>query len=352
MTVVASVATLLALAGCGSHDLADPPPATSSPHVAATTTADAAGPPSQIPWWSRGELHVSEGSIPTQMRQIVARGGTTIIGSATRHGSTWRILRDDSLVGLFASRSPGAHPVLSPDGRSAAWATSVRTHRYNLYEADTRFTVTAYDVGRARVTGTTEIDSRTYCCDEGGVVEVAGVDSDGSVILARSSDRAWIWRPGTRPVRLTGALRSRGIAGNDPWPGGVSWTIGDSSEDPAAFGRVSRSGVVTRAGRVPQSQDGLWSSDGASYAYVPFTKFGHRRPVVWSDGTRVQLRLRHAAEVVGWESSQELILLTDGRPRRPALRPVVLARCDTRTGFCEPAGPPIRDAHLAAARLL
>jgi hypothetical protein len=107
-------------------------------------------------------------------------------------------------------------------------------------------TVTAYDVGRARVTGTTEIDSHTYCCDEGGVVEVAGVDSDGSVILARSSDRAWIWRPGTRPVRLTGALRSRGIAGNDPWPGGVSWTNGDSSDDPAAFGRVSRSGVVTR----------------------------------------------------------------------------------------------------------
>ncbi len=242
--------------------------------------------------------------------------------------------------------------MLSANGRFAAWVTSVRTHRYNLYEAETRFTVTAYDVGRDRITGTTAMNSHTYCCDGGGVLEVEGVDSDGSVIVARDNDRAWIWRVGPDPVRLSGDVRAGAVVGNDPWPGGVSWTTGDGSDDPAAFGRVSRTGVVTRVGRVPQSQDGLWSPDGSSYAYVPFTKLGHRKPVVWSGGTRVHLKLRRAAEVVGWESPHRLIVLTAGKPGRPALRPAVLVRCDSRTGTCAPAGPPIPDAHLAAARLL
>jgi hypothetical protein len=261
------------------------------------------------------------------------------------------ILRGGSLVDLFATKSPGAHPVLSADGRFAAWATSVDAHRYDLDEADTTFTITAYDVKKGAVTGTTEIDSHTFCCDGGGVVEVAGVDGDGSVILARSSDRAWLWRPGSDPVRLTGDVRARGVLGNDQWPGGVSWTIGEgSSDDPAALGRVSSGGVVTRMARVPQSQDGVWSPDGSSYAYLPFTKSGHRRPVVWSDGRRTRLQLRRAADVVGWESSHALILLMDGRRGRPGLRPAILVRCDARTGDCEQAGRPIPRAHLAAWR--
>jgi hypothetical protein len=347
----AALVLLLGLAGCGSDHRSVPrslPPSAR----AATPTTDPLGPPPDIAWWSRGELHVGEGVIPLQMGQVVARGGTTIIGRATSHGSTWRILRGHRLVDLFSTRSQGARPVLSANGRFAAWATSVRTHRYNLYEADTRFTITAYDVGHSRATGVTDIDSHTFCCDGGGVVDVVGVDADGSVVLARDLDRAWVWRPGSRPVRLTGDVHVRGVPGNDPWPGGVSWTVGGSSDDPAAYGHVSAHGVVTRTGRVPQSQDGLWSPDGSSYAYLPVTKFGQRMPRVWSDGTEVRLKLRRAAEVVGWESSHELILLTAGKRGRPTLRPAVLARCDVRTGDCEQAGPPVPHARLAVSRLL
>jgi hypothetical protein len=40
-----------------------------------------------VPWSSGGALHVSGRTIPTPMRQVVFRGGTTIVGRATRYGS-------------------------------------------------------------------------------------------------------------------------------------------------------------------------------------------------------------------------------------------------------------------------
>lgn len=349
----AVVAVLIVLAGCGTDDRSTPTGAHPASPPRTTTAAEPVGPRSQIPWWSNGSLHVSGRTIPTRMRQLTARGGTTIVGRATSRGSTWKIVRGEQLVDLFSTHSPGSRPVLSANGRFVAWTTSAVSRRINEFEADTAFTVTAYDVRRGTVSGTTSVESHTFCCDGGGVVEVAGVDNDGAVVVARYGYEAWIWRAGADPVELSGTVRSPRVTGNDPWPGGVSWTVGEgSSDDPAAFGRAASDGAVMRVGRVPQSQDGLWSPDGSSYAFVPFTKVGHRRPVVWSAGTRVRLQLRHAADIVGWESTHELILLTEGRPGRPALRPAVLARCDSRTGTCEQAGPPIPDAHLAASRLL
>jgi hypothetical protein len=280
------------------------------------------------------------------MRQVVARGGTTIAGRATQGGSHWMILRGARLVELFSTRSSGAHPVLSADGRFAAWTTSVDTHRYSEYEAETTFTVTAYDVGAGRVTGTTTVASRTFCCDGGGVVVVAGVDNDGAVVLARYSDQGWLWRAGSDPVPLTGPVRLRGLTGLDQWPGGVSWTTGASSADPAAYARVSARGSTRRLGRVPVSQGGVWSPDGTAYVFQPFSKLSRSPAIVWSHGTRVRLRDAGVGGIVGWESRHSVVLYQRGRHGRPALRPAVLVRCDARTGDCEQAGPAIADAYL------
>jgi hypothetical protein len=256
------------------------------------------------------------------------------------------VVRGQRLVELFSTRALGAHPVLSANGRFAAWATYVDTHRYNLYEADTTFTVTAYDVRRGGVIGTTELGSHTFCCDGGGVISVSGVDNDGAVILARYSDRAWSWRPGREPVQLSGPVKLRGVSGIDPWPGGVSWTSGSSSSDPAVYARVSPSGRTVPLGRVPVSQDGIWSPDGASYAYQPFSTLGRRRAMVWSLGSRVRLHARHVGGIVGWESRRSVVLVTRGSHGRPGMRPAVLIRCHVATGDCEQAGPPIRGAQL------
>jgi len=342
---VTVVGVLVLVSGCGSGDRSDSP-APLPARTSVATTSDTIGPPPEIAWWSRGVLHVDEGTIPTRMAQVVWRGGTTIIGRATSHGSTWRIVRGDGLTDLYSTRSPGSHPALSANGRYAAWATSVDTRRLSDLEADTRYTVTAYDVGRGRVIDTTRLDSRTYCCDGGGVIEVVGVDADGSVVLARYSDRAWIWRPGSSPVQLTGGVRTRAVVGNDPWPGGVSWTVGSGSGDPAAFGRPSPNGVVTRMGRVPQSQDGIWSPDGASYAYPPAVKERRARPVLWSGGRRRTLQAPPGAWPVAWESNGRVILAA--RNHDASIRVV---RCWVSDGRCEQAGPRLRHARLPTRSL-
>jgi hypothetical protein len=275
------------------------------------------------------------------MRQVVFRGGTTIVGRATRYGSRWLILRGDHLVDLYSTRSLGSHPVLSADGRYAAWATYVDERRYSDFEAETTFTVTAYDVDRGAVVGTTAMRSHTYCCDGGGRIDVAGVDNDGAVVLMRSSDRAWVWRPGGAPVPLSGAVRASRLAMNDPWPGGVSWTIGNSSDDPAAYGRVSTDGAVTRLGRVPQSQDGLWSPQAGAYVYSPAVKERQLRPVVWRDGRRQRLDAPKGAWPLAWESERR-VLLVDG-DEDASIR---LVRCWVSDGRCEQAGPRLRHAQV------
>lgn len=314
------------------------PPASSTTH-----TARQVGFPPRMPWWSRGRLHVEEGVMPTTLRRIVARGGTTIIGRATQHGSHWMILRERGPVDLFATRSLGAHPMLSANGLYAAWTTSAVTHSYDGPTADTAFTITAYDVGRGRVAGSTVIESRTACCDGNGDIHVAGIDNDGTVIVARYADRAWAWRPGGNPAELTGAVRPGNLTSVDQWPGGVSWTTGSSSGEPAAFGRVSATGVVTPVGRVPQAQGGLWSPHGTSYAYSPIRKPTQTRPVVWHDGQRFLLQAPSGSRPLAWESEGRVLLVDAGDPDSGPIR---LLRCFTVDRRCEQAGPVLHRAVL------
>jgi hypothetical protein len=254
------------------------------------------------------------------------------------------IVGGDEPTGLVSTRSLGVRPVLSANGRYAAWTTSVVTRRENEFDADTEFTVTAYDVGRGAESGSTVLDSHTACCDGDGVVAVAGVDNDGSVVIARYADRAWVWHPGRQPVQVAGDIRPDRLPGNDQWPSGVSWTAGNSSDDPALLGRVSDDGVVTRSGRVPQAQGGLWSPEGTAYAYAPAVKGSSVRPVVWRDGRRRVLDAPRGAWPVGWESERRVLVVATGD--LDAARRVRLVRCWVVDGRCEQAGPPLRHVRL------
>lgn len=341
--VVGSALVLLGTCGSPERETPASAPSPSTDSTKSTTSAPLVGPPPEIPWWSHGKLHLEEGVIRTPMRQIVARGGTTIVGRATQHGSTWMVLRGDGLADLLSTRSLGVRPVLSANGLFAAWTTSVVTHRYNEFDAETTFTVTAYDVGRGTVTGATVIDSRTACWDGDGVIDVAGVDNDGTVVVARYSDRVWTWRPGGHPAELIERVRPRDLPGNDQWPGGVSWTTTGTSSDPAVFAQVSTTGEVTRVGRVPQTQGGQWSPDGTSYAYDPYSKLGGPRPVVWRDGNRQTLHAPRGASVLAWESRHRVLLILGGDLDAPTLR---IERCWVSDGRCEQAGPPLHHARL------
>jgi hypothetical protein len=276
------------------------------------------------------------------MRRIASRGGTTIVGRTTQHGSAWLILRGDQLVPLVSIDEPGVEPVLSANGRHAAWTTSRTLRRVDRYTTESVVTVHAYDVTRGRRVGTTSLESRVTCCDQGGVISVLAIDDDGTVLLTRSYRHAWAWRPGRAPVDVLGPVNRAAAPPDDQWPGGVTWLTTDDAAGPAAFGRVGHSGVVRRAGGLTQGILGLWSPDGTSYAFRPLVGRSHRfPPVVWTSGRRVRMQVPPRSGLVGWESARSVIVRTGHRP-------TVLFRCDARSGACEQAGSPLRHAVLPA----
>ena len=335
---------IISVTACGSGD-SDP---TATPALSSRTTTPRAprttqtGSPTTLPWWSKGRLHVEGEIIPTRMRRIVSRGGTTIVGRTTQRRSAWLALRGNHLVPLVSVDEPGVEPVLSANGRYAAWTTSRTLRRVNRYTTERVVTVHAYDVARGRRVGTTSLESRVTCCDQGGVISMLAIDDDGTVVLTRSYRHVWAWRPGRAPVDVLGPVNRAAAPPDDQWPGGVTWLTTGNGAGPAAFGRVSHSGEVTRVGRLTQGVQGLWSPDGTSYAFRTLVgRSDAFPPAVWTSGRRVRMQVPPPSGLVGWESARSVIVRT-GR------RPTVLYRCAARSGACEQAGPPLRHAVLSA----
>jgi hypothetical protein len=301
-----------------------------------------------LPWWSAGYLHVGGALIPTTMRRIVTRGGTTLVGRMTVHGSAWRIVRGGHLRPLFATRSAYVRPLVSANGRNVAWVRSQTLRRIDRYRSVALFTITAYDVWSGQRVASTQLRSRTQCCDQGGVLGVLAVANDGAVLVHRNDDLSWVWRPGQALIRLQASAqaRLRSVVGGGQWPGGVTWLVTDDGAGPAAYGRVDPSGALVRLGRVPQAFDGLWSQDGTSYVFQPFSKGSDYPPVVWTRAGRVRLQVRHLARIIGWESARSVIVSVAPRGHHPPARVAILVRCDAHTGACEQAGAALHGATL------
>ena len=315
-------------------------PTRSPTSTSPASDADPVGAPTTLPWWSAGRLHLDGRTIRTPLREIVSRGGTTLIGRTGQHGSTWRLVRGTRQVTLISTPERYVEPVVSANGHHLAWVESHEIRRFDRYTTAVVFTFHAYDVRRGRQVGTTRVESRVTCCDAGGVHQVAGVDNDGTVLLDRLYDRLLVWRPDRAAVLASGALHPRAVTGNDQWPGGVSWLATQDGAGPAAYGMTDAAGVTTRIGRVPQGPGGLWGRGGRAYVYRPYSEApdGPAAVVWWAD-RRVRLRAPARARIVGWESARSVIL-------RAGRRPTVLIRCDAGTGRCEQAGAPLRDPVL------
>lgn len=331
----------LALTGCGSHNSSSHRSAPLPTSTGATSSGPVVGPPPEIPWWSRGVLHVSEGTIRTSNSHVIARGGTTIVGPYHGNG-TWLIQRGDQLVPLVAKRDTVSPPVLSANGRFAAWTTSKVIHRYTRFVTESSFAATAYDVGRGRVTGTTTIESRVSCCDAGGVLQTLGVDDDGAVVLHVLGRQSFFWHPGRAPVQIRLPL-DQWLDAGDQWPHGIAYATHQDGALPAAFARVDHDGHVHRIGAVPVASTGVWSADGSAYAYTPLSKSKDFRARVWRDGEVTVLEAPRRARVIMWESPTKVLLERVGDVD---VDPVYLYRCDVDSRICESAGKPLRHVHL------
>lgn len=292
----ATLVALLALSGCGEKAApASEPDRVAAPPANPTSSGYAArpeGPPTDVPWWQDGVLHVDGTTIRTRLSTIVHRGGTTVIGRTTiGRGAEWHLVRGGDLVPLVTGEAP-ITPLVGADGRRVAWA--------EVDEGLQR--ITAYDVASGRVAGTWTTDDPVSSYERVGAVIVLGIRPDGGVLLSALRDRArWrgVWTPGEEPETV---LEETAVL--DPWPGDQVWP-----------------------GTVPPVEGGTWSGDGRRYAYQSGSW-----TVAGVDGEQVGLRTPADVQtgLIAWESPMGVLL-----EARRSQRRLGLLRCDAATGACE-----------------
>ena len=335
--VAGAVVLMVLLVGCAAagppdHAAAELP---SAPPISVADLPE--GPPSSYPWLAGGLLQVGSVSIRIEAESVVFRGGTTLVGVTDDHHSRWWLFDEDRLVPLHDEATPYVVPVLSADGGTVAWRSDEASTVVDELTRHLVWEVVAYDVPTRSVLGRTHLEGDVRCCDQGGMLFVAGVANDGRVSLSGGpAGGLSTWRPGDAPVTvIRGPV---GYVGADSWPLGVSYLLPCDSGERVRFGRVDERGVVTELGRAPQS--GVWSEDGrriAVHQVGASGPTGHLQVVEPLTGETVVLGLPPAATwtVLAWEDETHLIA-AQVRTRDtgdPTYTSVV--RCDAVSGACE-----------------
>lgn len=349
--VVVSLSVALLTSGVlRSESGPDPaPPAPSPSRTEAPSLADLPeGPPTSVPWWKAGVLHVDGAQIPTPLKVLVFRGGTTVIGrSSVDSGASWFLVSDGELVPLVASQSPVV-PEVSPDGSRVVWVEETARQRLGTYRSRVSYRVVAYDVAARQQVDALERTEVVECCDASGSLVVLGIDDAGRVLMTSLGRATALWTPGGGYLELRGPEAE--LLMGDMWPRGVSWQEqGHGIMDLfGGYGTVADDGTVRQVGTMPDDQRGRWSDDGAAYAY-PGNVDGEAPAKdvldhVWVqriDAEKpVELRLppEPSFEIVAWESADAVLLQARqpyGEPgdHEPGL--VGLVRCDASSGDCE-----------------
>jgi hypothetical protein len=277
-------------------------------------------PGTSVPYWQDGVLHVGETEIETTYRDLEFANGTTLVGRVAR--GEWFHVVGGELVPLPMG-DPGLDPKLSADGDTAAWVTAVD---------ETTRRVVAWDLTTDTAIDEVETPVAVECCDVGGDVVLHGVDAEGRAFW--SSDRTFVWKPGSEPVVVTGA--STAIFG-ELWPGGLMYQSDDLPELTTApigtFGTVDDDGRFTKVGDVSSEQNGRWSPDGQHYVW------GNKEQTTFQvddlEGGFVRLELDPSAYdfvgIAAWESLDDVIFRAGSGSSR------TLLRCSASTGECEVA---------------
>jgi hypothetical protein len=299
------------------------------------------GAPTTLPWWQRGRLHVGDVVISTRLNDISSRDGTTVVASDEdrRFGrpTVW-FLVDGTELQQLPMLANAARPLISANGHWIAWL-EVRARDTDRYRRIERYRVVVYNVRRQRIAN--HFRDRRLVEWEDGIngIWLRTLSNGGRLVFSRGSDGVQVLSPHSGPVPFGGPQIGNGVS-PDGWPRGT--TVFRSNTETSLYGSVDRNGRFDTAGRFTVSFSGLWSADGATYAY---TDDDTPDLTYWTrtlDNVSTQLSAPTDVRgfgIVGWESTDAVILWHfDDYSSQPTSQ---LIRCFATTSACEqvPDGP-------------
>lgn len=295
----------------------------------ASVAALATGSPTSIPYWSNGVLHVKGSTVAMASQPIVkSSNGSTLVVQDPASADMSIALVEGTQVRTLGTDAATSYPVISSDGRLAAWETAsskpkVTLHLWNLQSG-------------SQVAAKT-FASRQQCCAAPSVP--VGIDARGRVYVD-DGGYPLVWNTANGTLSdITGVVGSSLYGANSEGPllEDTSATANKGSLGATVFGTVDSGGAFHRIGRFPAQQE-LWSPTGAYFAYQSAPGAVMVRNAA---GDKIALGLpRGASSLSVWESAH--VLLTT----RVEGGSTYWLRCDVTTGTCEiadslPTGPQV-----------
>lgn len=299
------------------------------------------GASTMLPWWQRGRLHVGDIVIKTRLNDISSRAGTTVVATDEdrRLGrpTVW-FLVDGTELQQLPMLANADRPLISANGHWIAWL-EVRAPDTDRYRRIERYRVVVYNVQRQRIAR--HFRDRRLVEWEDGIngIWLRTLSNSGRLVFSRGSDGVQVLSPRSGPVLFGGPQLGNGVT-LDGWPRGT--TVFRSNADASVYGAVHADGSFERAGRFTVSFSGLWSADGATYAYADYDTADLTYWARTLDDVSTQLGTPSDVRefgIVGWESTDAVILWHfDDYSNEPTSH---LIRCFATTSACEqvPDGP-------------
>jgi len=301
------------------------------------------GAPPRLPYRLGSRFYVDGRPIPVAAR---TRVGMSEMASAV--GRT--VLATSSGVYLVVGKGvirmtaqPGSFPVVSSDGRWAAWEVGGADISLVAWNLQTRA-----EIGRI----VTPLQHAT-CCGGGDVAYPTGMDTLGRVYLS-SGGPTWMWD------HRTGAFSTIRAQPHDGSMTGVSGLSvffhvdapfeavkagGLPGEGHTVYGIVSASSRFQQRGRIPGQVTG-WDPTGRRVLTTDLNG-NHARVIDLTDHRAIQLHLPIRVNVVQpvWEGGSDVLVLVN-IDRPPAGHGRAILRCSANNGECQTAAGPAGPAAL------
>lgn len=310
--------------------IATHPPTTAPPTGRPVLASLPRGAAPDIPYWSKGVYHLGDYQRPMTMPSIWSMNGTSLVDVPTRHGRTQiYLVNGQHLVPLTSSAS--SWPVISSDGRLAAWKTAGE---------GTLIRLVLWDLTTNQQVATQQFEPHPHCCE--APVSPVGIDGQG---------RVYVWDGGIPQIWDPSVHRVQEVTGvSEPTRSGMSGvsidgpifadfsTFADKEDARSIFGTVDAGGVFHRLGRFPAQRD-VWSPDGRYVAYQPI----NGSVVVRNTATRARVSLGlplGGATLSVWEDATHLLVTMTSAGHTYWLR------CDVVNGEAEVAAVLPKDHHL------
>ncbi len=282
------------------------------------------GAPVTAPHWGKGVLYWGQGySAKVSYPSLATGAGVTLVTTRGNHGRLV-IRRIDGPRLVRLTNNAAGWPVVSGDGRYAAWETALKGRRQKLI---------LWDLRSGSVVLSREFTSHAQCCDAPSIV--LGFDSERRVYVEDGHVKL-MWDTRQQTLRRIDSNRVvvRGVWAHGPVVAGqVSGLSGPGS----LYGTVDARGRFHKTGEYP-SQTGVWSDDGLHVAYTYQSKRDFKGLYVKDTRTgkarRIHLPKSWTGEPVFWDSTNTfLVKAGDGHGHGGLLR------CNAVSGLCTKPTP-------------